>query len=92
MTKDEWGIKRICQGCGVRFYDFNKSPIICPACGAQFDPEHLYKRKTKNSQEKSDDAESIAVDIPDDDVLAAETDDIDDLGDGDIALDDSKDS
>ena len=39
MAKPEWGTKRICQSCGAKFYDFNRSPIVCPACGATFEPE-----------------------------------------------------
>ena len=35
MAKPEWGTKRICQSCGARFYDFGRSPITCPACGAE---------------------------------------------------------
>ena len=26
--------KRKCASCNTLFYDFNKSPIICPACGS----------------------------------------------------------
>ena len=37
MVKPEWGIKRSCQGCGARFYDLLKSPIICPKCNATFE-------------------------------------------------------
>ncbi len=33
MSKPEWGTKRVCQGCGVRFYDLNRSQIVCPKCG-----------------------------------------------------------
>ena len=33
MSKPEWGTKRTCQGCGVRFYDLNRAQIICPKCG-----------------------------------------------------------
>ncbi|NBB70703.1 MAG: TIGR02300 family protein, partial [Alphaproteobacteria bacterium] len=39
MVKPEWGTKRICQSCGAKFYDFNRSPIVCPACGATFELE-----------------------------------------------------
>lgn len=39
MAKPEWGTKRICQSCGAKFYDFNRSPIVCPACGATFELE-----------------------------------------------------
>ena len=39
MAKPEWGTKRICLSCGAKFYDLLRSPILCPACGAEFDPE-----------------------------------------------------
>jgi uncharacterized protein (TIGR02300 family) len=38
VAKPEWGTKRICLSCGARFYDFQKDPITCPACGTAFDP------------------------------------------------------
>ncbi len=50
MAKPEWGTKRICQSCGARFYDFGRSPITCPACGAVFDVEVLNRaRRTRPS-------------------------------------------
>jgi len=39
VVKPEWGTKRSCQSCGARFYDFHKTPIVCPACGATFELE-----------------------------------------------------
>ncbi len=36
MAKPELGAKRQCQSCGVRFFDLNKDPILCPKCGAVF--------------------------------------------------------
>jgi uncharacterized protein (TIGR02300 family) len=48
VAKAEWGLKRTCQSCGAKFYDMNRSPIVCPKCGAAFDPEALLKaRRTK---------------------------------------------
>ena len=38
MAKPELGLKRICLGCGVRFYDLNKTLVSCPSCGKEFDP------------------------------------------------------
>ena len=38
MVKPEWGTKRSCQGCGASFYDMRRDPIVCPKCGAEFDP------------------------------------------------------
>ena len=37
-TKQARGIKRTCQnsGCGSRFYDLSRAPIVCPMCGASY--------------------------------------------------------
>ncbi len=32
-------MKRTCYGCGARFYDLHRSPIVCPVCDAVYDPE-----------------------------------------------------
>ena len=45
MAKPEWGIKRTCQSCAAVFYDLKRSPISCPKCGAQFDPEAVLKSR-----------------------------------------------
>jgi len=38
VAKPEWGSKRVCLNCGARFYDMNRTPIVCPACEAVLDP------------------------------------------------------
>ncbi|NBP73957.1 MAG: TIGR02300 family protein, partial [Alphaproteobacteria bacterium] len=43
MAKPEWGLKRTCLGCGTRFYDMKKDPIVCPSCEAEFDPLALVR-------------------------------------------------
>ena len=49
MAKLEWGRKRTCQVCGKKYYDLNKSPIVCPYCSVEFDPsDHLKTRKNKS--------------------------------------------
>lgn len=45
MAKPEWGTKRVCQSCGAKFYDLLRSPIVCPACGATYDPEALLRSR-----------------------------------------------
>ena len=45
MAKPEWGTKRICQSCAAKFYDFGRSPIVCPKCSTVFDPEVLLKSR-----------------------------------------------
>lgn len=43
VVKPEWGIKRYCGGCGARFYDMRRDPIVCPKCGVVHDPAGLMK-------------------------------------------------
>ena len=33
MPKNEWGLKHICAGCGIKFYDLFRTSIACPKCG-----------------------------------------------------------
>jgi uncharacterized protein (TIGR02300 family) len=33
MTKQEWGVKRVCPTTGKRFYDLNRSPVVSPYTG-----------------------------------------------------------
>ena len=53
MNEIELGVKRRCVSCGTKFYDFFKSPIICPNCGAEFDPEQLLKSRKGRVSVKS---------------------------------------
>ncbi|MEO0035234.1 MAG: hypothetical protein RLZZ501_1257 [Pseudomonadota bacterium] len=43
MAKPEWGHKRTCQSCGCRFYDMKRTPIVCPKCGANVEPDVPFK-------------------------------------------------
>jgi uncharacterized protein (TIGR02300 family) len=43
VAKAQWGLKRVCQQCGAAFYDLRRHPIVCPKCGATFDPEAFTK-------------------------------------------------
>jgi uncharacterized protein (TIGR02300 family) len=36
MSKAARGTKRVCHGCGAKFYDLNHTPILCPLCGAEY--------------------------------------------------------
>lgn len=37
MAKPELGTKRLCGGCGAKFYDLSKDPIVCPKCGTVYE-------------------------------------------------------
>ncbi len=49
MAKPEWGQKRTCQSCGCRFYDLTRTPLICPKCGANVEPEVTFKVRRGSS-------------------------------------------
>ena len=85
MAKVELGLKRTCLSCGMRFYDFKRSPIICPGCGTEFDPENLLKGRSSQAAPKSaakadvsDDLDETDFDDEDIDVAASKDDDDDD--------------
>lgn len=82
MAKLEWGKKRTCQACGTKYYDLNKTPMICPSCGAEFDPDLLLKsRKGKSFSSKN-------ISSNDND-LTAEISNLDDIeSDSEVVSDD----
>ena len=45
VAKPEWGQKRTCSGCGLRFYDLTRDPITCPNCGDAVDPTVFSKTR-----------------------------------------------
>ena len=84
MAKPEWGKKRTCQVCGKKYYDLNKSPIICPSCGAEFDPND-YLKSTKGK------SIPLKASVKDDNDLTKDIENIDDIevdADGDVVSDD----
>ena len=79
MAKPEWGKKRICLACNTKYYDLNKSPIICPSCGSEFDPDiYLKSRKGKNLSTKviSEKKQNMSEDISNIDDIETDTDDV----------------
>ncbi len=98
MVKPEWGTKRTCPKCGVRFYDLGKEePATCIACGVQWYPEPVLKSKqpmpfeaakTEEEPEKADsDLASDDLDIDVDEDSEENPDDEVDLGgDDDIGV------
>jgi len=100
---DPRGLKRICNGCGARFYDMNKRPIICPACGTEFTGD--IQVKTRRSRvaaategqvdEKTTKDNSNEDELEDDNVVSLDDAEQDEAGDdedealaGDLDLDD----
>ena len=97
MSEPEWGIKRVCPSCNIKYYDFNKNPIICPKCEFEFDPDLLLKSrkgrsiatKTEVNESSSDvqkEEETLGGDINsiENDENILEIDDDTDVQDNDI--------
>lgn len=59
MGKLEWGMKRLCQYCGSRFYDLGHDPIICPSCQKPHDVEAATRLK-RNRMQTMDEVEGKA--------------------------------
>ena len=94
MAKADLGTKRACLSCGMRFYDLKRSPILCPGCGTEFDPENMIKSRKSRSNSKA--TNGADTDAGEDDQI--ETDEIDALAeivvvskdDDDIDFDDDE--
>ncbi|MBZ0130766.1 MAG: FYDLN acid domain-containing protein [Rhodobacteraceae bacterium] len=100
MPKDEWGVKRVCPKCAVRFYDLRNDPMTCPSCGATFDVESLTTSRSRSAtvdkepkvqkpKVVADDLDEAAIDL-DDDSNADDLDDelLDDDDDDAVSFDD----
>ncbi len=100
MAKPEWGTKRTCTSCGAKFYDFQKTPIICPKCKAENQPQVLLKpkrapptappkpAKAPAKEEVSVDEKDLAVNNEEGDAVVGSDDDDDGvvLDDDEVAL------
>jgi hypothetical protein len=99
------GTKRTCTSCGERFYDLDRTPIVCPECNFAHDPSAFVRimpvlpvpeEKPKAAPEKGEDdddleIEDVELDDDDDDLLPDDDDD-DDIADVavDVAVDDDE--
>ena len=63
MSKPEWGIKRVCPSCNIKYYDFNKNPIVCPKCEFEFDPDLLLKSRKGRSIASKIDNNEVSSDV-----------------------------
>ncbi|SDX44526.1 TIGR02300 family protein [Litoreibacter albidus] len=95
MPKEEWGVKRVCPNCQVRFYDLQKDPLTCPSCEHEFTLESLTGNKSRTMQADKPDAQNKDNDTDDADEVILEDDEDDadvDLGDDVLEDDDDDDT
>jgi uncharacterized protein (TIGR02300 family) len=74
VSKPEWGTKRICQGCDARFYDLNRSQIVCPKCGTENSAEPPTKLRRAPAR-PVEPAKPVPVPVEPEATLIAEGDD-----------------
>ena len=98
MPKAEWGLKKYCPSCGKKFYDLNRKPPVCPACGAEIEETEVSNSSTLSKQVFTDN-----LDVPTDNNLVgsdpsesvAEVEDItieDAIDEDTISLEDTEDN
>src|SRR5215475_2429523 len=69
VAKPEWGSKRICPSCGMRYYDLLREPVICPKCGTPYDPEaFLRSRRARPAPTVEKELEPVGSDELDADI------------------------
>jgi uncharacterized protein (TIGR02300 family) len=90
------GTKRVCQSCGSKFYDLNRTPITCPICHAVFQQQEIRGGKAApagNTVEEDDEdlvaAPAGAVEIVSLDEAEADLPDLEDDGLVEIEDDDT---
>ena len=80
MAKAEWGSKRTCLSCGVKFYDFARAPIICPKCETTFVTAN--SSKAKRARPAARRTEAVAKKAPTKATTKAAVDEDDDIENG----------
>lgn len=98
LAADARGLKRICAGCGARFYDMNKRPIICPSCETEFTGEIKVRTRrgraasaVEDSQVKDKAAPETANDEVEDDAEDVDVVSLDDAAEAEDGGDDDAD-
>lgn len=77
MSAADLGQKRRCNACGMKFYDFKKSPITCPSCNAEFDPDSLLKSRRGRASAKQEEKAPSKADDSNDQLLEDNSDEFD---------------
>lgn len=94
MPNEEWGVKRACPKCAVRFYDLQNDPMTCPACGAEFTADSLQDsgksrvaaaKEAKVKEAAAEEAE-VVLDDDDDETNTQDDDLLDDDDDDTVNL------
>jgi uncharacterized protein (TIGR02300 family) len=69
VAKPELGTKRLCASCAAKFYDLNKTPIVCPKCNTVLELSAISTRA------RQDAASARAAAVADEEAIVPETQD-----------------
>ena len=72
MAKPDLGTKRLCAGCGAKFYDLNRTPIVCPKCETEFVPVVVAPRTRPDAPKPVPVAEAIVPETTDAEFVSLE--------------------
>ncbi len=62
LDRTKFGQKHRCPFCGIKFYDMNKTPVVCPQCGKQIDYDLQGDPDTGNDDEFLEEVQDITPD------------------------------
>jgi len=86
LAKPEWGEKRICLDCGAKFYDMQRSPIVCPSCDTEFVPVTSGRSSRAKAPAPAPKPKLVKPVVADEDAAQVTDDDDDDDIPEDLAL------
>jgi uncharacterized protein (TIGR02300 family) len=72
VAKPDLGTKRLCAGCGAKFYDLNRTPIVCPKCETEFVPVVVAPRTRPDAPKPVPVAETIVPETTDAEFVSLE--------------------
>jgi len=89
VAKPEWGDKHSCEGCGARFYDLGRKPIVCPKCETELPPRPTKRRagaRAATAEDKAAALKATAKKVAGDDNEAGDDEAVDDEDDESLSV------
>ena len=72
MAKPELGTKRLCSNCSAKFYDLNKTPIVCPKCQTGLELAAVAARRPEPARAAPAEEEVVAPETADAEFVSLE--------------------
>jgi uncharacterized protein (TIGR02300 family) len=72
VAKPELGTKRLCANCSAKFYDLNKTPIVCPKCQTVLELAAVAARRPEPARAAPAEEEVVAPETADAEFVSLE--------------------